>query len=146
MKNNKVKSKVMVYNLITIVLATVFVILLCSLLYNILNGRRMADPMFDVRFWVQRSSYNQLYSSVETYKKRDYEGNKEYKKYEAISDYYINSIKYNMYEQYDSKKAKECREKMSEDKALMKDLDFAADEIDNLFTGYLNKIEKDSDE
>lgn len=139
MKNNKIKSKVMVYNLITIVLAAAFVILLFSLLYSIINGRRMADPMFDVRFWVQRSSYNQLYSSIETYRKRDYEGNKEYKKYEAISDYYINSIKYHMYEQYDSEKARECQEKMSENKGLMKDLDFAADEIDNLFVEYLKE-------
>ena len=139
MKIKEEKSELVIKNIITGVLAAAFVVLLVVILVNIGRPRRMSDPMSDLRFSLKQGKYNQIYLSVENCRNRDYKGNSEYRKYEAIADYYFNYMEYLPLKITNPQKADECKEKMATLRKKMGDIAFAADDIDMMFAGYLNE-------
>lgn len=123
-------------NIITLVLVATSIVLLGFIMTKIGKTSRSSDPMDDLRYYLKHSSYNDMYICVKNLRRADYKGDKEYKKYEAIADYYINSIRYYTYENMESEKAGECKNVMAEQRRAMEDLEFAADEIDEKFAKY----------
>ena len=136
MKNSKKDSKSVVFNVIIVILVVAFLILLSVIVSTIGRKKRVYDPMSDLRFSLKIGNYYQIYNSVGNYRQRDYSGNKEYEKYEAIADYYSKSLSYFPYKYMNSEKANECLNEMSSLREKMGDLCFAADDIDKIFEEY----------
>lgn len=125
------------------------VILLAVICFQIGRGRRISDPVNSMQYSLKQGYYNSISSEIATCRRRGYEGNSEYKKYEAIADYYRESFKKKAFETMAkapasfamsgsncdySVKAAECQAALEEAKSHMGELVFAADEIDMYFT------------
>ena len=115
------------------ILTLVFIILLSVIISTLGKPRKIANPVEDMQFYVKRHNYNDLFFSVRTNKRRGYEGDFEYKKYEAIGDYYENALAYNAWVVSGKKeKIEECVNNMQDARSRMKEIDIAADEIDDM--------------
>lgn len=139
MQSNEQKTKRFPFDIkkcILIVLVFVAVALAFSVAIEIGEPREIEDAVSNMQFDLKHGNYAEMYMHARTNRRLNYEGSDEYKKYEAVADYYMYSLEYRPLLETDEAKAKVCYENMQDAKARMKELDFAAGDIDKLFEKY----------
>lgn len=125
--------------IIFIALVTVFLVLMLVIATNIGRTSRSSqtNSVSDFQYELRNGKYHTLFQDVQNLRKRQYRGTSEIRKYEAIADYYQNALALNVYKNMQGSnaqfKAGLCEEAMALEKSDMKELDFAAAEIDALF-------------
>lgn len=132
LKNKMNERSVGAKEIITGFLAMAAAILLVIILFSLGKPRNSLNPIDDMQFNLKRGEYHRIFQDVQNFRRRGIKENSESKKYEAIGDYYRYALEYNMHITAGDGKEEICLSKMEEAKEAMKDLDFAASDIDAL--------------
>ena len=129
MKNKKYSTGLMIA---ASCLVIVFIILLIIIINTIGKSNVKSNDIVDLEYYLRRENYNEVYNTIRRNEKRKVRKNSDYKKYEAVADYYFNAFRYKVHLEFDDGKDYIYYEAMEDAKSRMKDFAFAADDIDEL--------------
>lgn len=131
-KTERKSSKLGIKEIVTLFLLMIFVILLIVICMNLGKGNEIRSPLESLRYELKHSDYADIYMGVRRCNRMNYKGNAEYAKYEAIADYLEAAVDYKVHDKLGVDTVVKDRELMQEALIRMRDLNFAAEDINDL--------------
>lgn len=131
-KTERKSSKLGIKEIVTLFLLMIFVILLIVICMNLGKGNEIRSPLESLRYELKHGDYADIYMGVRRCNRMDYKSNAEYAKYEAIADYLEAAVDYKVHDKLGADTVVKDRELMQEALIRMRDLSFAAEDINDL--------------